>query len=130
MKILYFSEIRRSRMKLQLILVVHYIGTSFFYEPKNLWIDTHSNSAWFRVVLYGSEWFWPMLEGPRGLRSVPYDPETLPGSPQLQSGIGNGQFECLGGPKPQIEYPKNRERKFSKIEKSRLEILKIVKKCF
>ena len=89
-----------------------YIGTSFFYEPKNLWIDADSGSGDWGLVPHGSEWFWPMLEGPRGLRSVPYDPGTLPGSPQLQYGIGNGQFACLGGPKSQIQYPKNRERFF------------------
>ena len=74
--------------------------------------------AWFRVVLTN-------LEGPRSLRSVPYDPETFPRPPQchVQSGIGNGPFECLGteisdpslpkiereiSPKPKIE-PENSE---------------------
>ena len=37
-----------------------------------------------------------VLEGPRDLRSVPYDPEMFPRSPHLRSSIRSGAFECLG----------------------------------
>ncbi len=49
------------------------------------WTD-YSPPVLCRLVPLGSG---PDLEDPRGLRSVPYDPETFPRSPQLQSGIGN-----------------------------------------
>ena len=59
------------------------------------------------VVLDGSGWFWMVpvnLEGPMGLRRVPYDPETFPSPPQLQSGIGKGPFGRLGESTSQIRH--------------------------
>ena len=84
-------------------------------------------SGWFRMVL-------AVLEGPRDLRSVPYDPEMFPRSPHLRSSIRSGAFECLGDHLNVSEDPespkKNRDRKLPKIKKSSLEILKIMKNQF
>ena len=105
----------------------HYnIGTSFYYELKILGSRTILLPGGSGLVPFSSGWFWVVLtnlEGLRGLRSVPYDPETFPMTTPIS--IGNGPFECLGGTKPHIRVsskieienfpkPKNQDRKIWK----------------
>ena len=83
-----------------------------------------SGSGGSGMVLGGSGWFWVVLANlgsPRRLRRVPYDPETVPGAPQLQSGIGNAPFGRLRGAKYQIQVSKKSIRIFQD-QKIKIEI--------
>ena len=107
-----------------------YIGTSFFYEPKNLWISDKSDSGGSGLVPLGFGWFRVVLtnlEVHRSLRSVPMTQKRSLGPHNSNPESGADHLNVSEDRNLRSEPPTNRERKSPKIEKSRSKVWKIMK---